>query len=105
MGRQRLYRNQRGASRIHEDGFSLFAAVMLPLWAVRHRLYRTAAAAWGIGIAINLMWLLINDSVPSKLPNAIWLLLLSGAAGTFAPRWHAYALRRAGYIVTAEERD
>jgi hypothetical protein len=108
MGRQRLYLHQHGASRIHQSGFSLFAAVMPPLWAIRYRLYRTAAAAWVIGIAISALRLLVNRSVPGTVSDAMWLptiLLLGAASGKFAPQWHAYVLRRAGYVVAAEERD
>jgi hypothetical protein len=103
MGRQR--RDRHGVTN-PPNGFSVLAAVMPPLWAVRYRLYHSCGCM-GDQHPINVLMLLVN-AVPQTLADAMWLpaiLLVSGTTGTLAPRWHAYVLRRAGYVVAAEERE
>jgi hypothetical protein len=105
MGRQRLYRNAKGVTRIHTPGFSWFAAVLLPAWAIRHRLYRTGVAALAIGLTVNVTHRLFIDwQIPGSL-TVVFAIVLWVASGVFAPRWQAFVLRRAGYRPVAEERE
>ena len=104
--RQCLYRNARQDIRIHRSGFSLFAALMLPVWAVRHRLYRTAAAVWGGSVALGIVTVLVSDRSAwglADLAGAAAFTLQSALSGILAPRWQAFVLRRDGYVVFAKE--
>ena len=102
MGRQTLYVNAEGATRIHQSGFSWFAACFFPVWAVRHRLYWTAAASALFGGLLG-----IASMVP-PLTTMPWLRMAIGAAigisnGVGGPLWQRFLLRRAGYRAAAAE--
>lgn len=104
MGLQTIYVNAHGDTRLHQRGFSWFAAVLFPVWAVRNRLFGTAVGSAVFG------GLIATLSAVSPLKDAPWIQMGSAAAllftyGTVAPRWHAYLLRRAGYRVGAREPD
>lgn len=53
MGRQRLYVNDRGDCVVHDGGFSWFAAIALPIWALQKRLYLLALIMFVVSGAIN----------------------------------------------------
>ena len=44
MGRQRIYVNERGDCVVNDTGFSWFAALLSPVWALQKRLYLVALA-------------------------------------------------------------
>ena len=59
-----------------------------------------------MGAAINVAAMLLNGGGTWQMPAIVaGVILLWAAAGMFAPRWHEFVLRRAGYLVTAEEHD
>lgn len=102
MGRQTLYVNAAGATRIHQRGFSWFAACLFPIWAVRQRLYWTAAASALYGGLLAAVW-----GMPSLQylwwPRAILTLATIVLYGAGGPRWQVFLLRRAGYRAAASE--
>jgi hypothetical protein len=104
VGRQSIYIDAQGNTRLHQRGFSWFAAFLLPVWAVRHRLYGTAISGAIVG------GVMAFASTATLLADRTWIqltlsVLVVGTYGAAAPRWHAYLLRRAGYRVAAQEPD
>lgn len=95
MSRQRLYVNERGDRVVNDSGFSWFAALVMPIWALHKRLYGLAALLLLLGGAINLY----TDAATG------WLLYLAQVLlyGRYANRVHRWLLERRGWRVTAEE--
>jgi hypothetical protein len=44
MAKLAIYMNEAGQSVLHRGGFSWLAAIVPPIWALQHRLYKTFIA-------------------------------------------------------------
>jgi hypothetical protein len=98
MGQQRIYMNDRGDCVISDRGFSWFAALFPPIWALQRRLYLLALVLFLAGGAVNFLPLsTISQTVVIVAQIAIW--------GSLANRVHRWLLERRGWRVTAEEPD
>jgi hypothetical protein len=100
-----LYIDPRGRVALHTQGFSWLAALGLPLFALRHRLWGTLAAA---ALLTPWPWLVLDiahEEAPALVSTlgVAWLLLWSAVCGRFAPRWHRRSLERRGYRRFATE--
>ncbi len=100
MGRLRLYADARGATAMHESGFSWLAAFSLPAWALQRRLYGVAAASllYGLGLGLVAHLWQLDANVQATLYGLNFL-----ASGFLAARLQRWMLSRRGFIVTAEE--
>jgi len=96
MGRQRIYMNERGDCVINDSGFSWFAALLVPIWALQRRLYLLALVMILAGGAINFFPL---TTVAQIVLVVVQILLY----GSLANRVHRWLLERRGWRVTAEE--
>ena len=72
MGRQRMYVNELGDCVVNETGFSWFAALVSPVWALQRRLYLVALALFVTGVATSYYadtdrMRRFSDRSPSKL--------------------------------------
>lgn len=95
MGRQRLYVNDRGDCVVHDSGFSWFAAIALPIWALQKRLYLLAVIMFVVSGAINYY---ADQNTQIVLFVAQFVLF-----GSLANRVHRRLLEQRGWRVTAEE--
>jgi len=95
MGRQRIYVNERGDCVVNGTGFSWFAALATPVWALQKRLYLMALALAVMGVATS-----SYASTTMQLVVALAQIVLFGSLGNRVHRW---LLERRGWRVTAEE--
>lgn len=95
MGRQCLYVNDRGDCVVHDNGFSWFAAIAMPIWALHKRLYLFAVIMVVVGGTINLY----ADQDTQLVLFVVQFVLY----GWLANRVHRWLLERRGWRVTAEE--
>lgn len=96
MGRQRIYMNDRGDCVVNDSGFSWFAALFSPIWALHRRLYLLALVLILAGGAMNFL----------PLTPALQIVLIVAQiliCGFLANRLHRWLLERRGWRVTAEE--
>lgn len=96
MGRQRIYMNDRGDCVISDSGFSWFAALFSPIWALHRRLYLLAFVLILAGGAINFLPL-------STISQTVVIVAQIAICGSLANRVHRWLLERRGWRVTAEE--
>jgi hypothetical protein len=82
---------------MHVSGFSWWAAVALPLWALHRRLYGLALLVSLTGVASAM---LAPPGIQSLLAIAQFV-----ACGALANRVHRFFLERRGWRVTAEAPD
>jgi hypothetical protein len=94
MGRQRLYVNDRGDCVINDSGFSWFAAIFSPVWALHRRLYLLALIIGGVGVISNLF---------DPITQFIWCVAQFVLFGLLGNRIHRWLLQHRGWRVTAEE--
>ena len=94
MARQRLYVNDRGDCVINDSGFSWFAAIASPVWALHRRLYLLAV-------------ILIVAAAISNFADQItqWVICIAQFVllGSLGNRVHRWLLEHRGWRVTAEE--
>ena len=94
MARQRLYVNDRGDCVINASGFSWFAAIASPVWALHRRLYLLALIVVVAGVISNFV-----DQI-TQLVMCVAQFVLFGSLGN---RIHRWLLEHRGWRVTAEE--
>ena len=94
MARQRLYVNGRGDCVISDAGFSWFAAIASPIWALHRRLYLLAAIVVVAGFIGNVAGPIVQWTLVAAQ------IVLFGSQGNRVHRWF---LERRGWRVTAEE--
>ncbi len=94
MARQRLYVNDRGDCVVSDVGFSWFAAMASPIWALHRRLYLLAVILVAAGVIGNVAGQIVQ-----------WVLIAAqiGLLGSQGNRVHRWLLERRGWRVTAEE--
>ena len=92
MGRQRIYVNERGDCVVNDTGFSWFAALLSPVWALQKRLYLVALALVVTGIATSLYAETTMQLVVALAQIALF--------GSLANRVHRWLLERRGCRVT-----
>jgi len=95
MGRQRLYVNDRGDCVLQDTGFSWFAAIALPIWALHKRLYLLALVMFVVSGTLNYY----ADQTTQFVLFVVQFVLF----GWLANRVHRWLLERRGWRVTAEE--
>ncbi len=95
MGRQRIYVNERGDCVVNDTGFSWFAALASPVWALQRRLYLVALALAVMGVATT-----SYANATMQLVVGLAQVVLFGSLGNRVHRW---LLERRGWRVTAEE--
>ena len=95
MGRQRIYVNELGDCVVNETGFSWFAALVSPVWALQRRLYLVALALFVTGVATS-----YYADTTMQLVVGLAQVVLFGSLGNRVHRW---LLERRGWRVTAEE--
>lgn len=95
MGRQRLYVNDRGDCVLQDTGFSWFAAIALPIWALHKRLYLLALIMFVVSATINYY----ADQTTQFILFVVQFILF----GWLANRVHRRLLEHRGWRVTAEE--
>ncbi|HJW52687.1 MAG TPA: DUF2628 domain-containing protein [Burkholderiaceae bacterium] len=95
MGRQRIYVSERGDCVVNDTGFSWFAALVSPVWALQRRLYLVALALFVMGVATS-----YYADTTTQLVVAVAQVALFGS---LANRVHRWLLERRGWRVTAEE--
>ena len=98
MGRQRLYINDRGDCVINDSGFSWFAGIAFPVWALHRRLYLLAFIMPVPFLAMNFYADEITTSTQILVTVAQFVL-----SGALANPVHRRLLEEQGWRVTAEE--
>ena len=96
MGRQRLYINDRGDCVINDSGFSWFAAIALPVWALHRRLYLLALIMFVASFVVNFY----ADASTQLLVFVVAQFVLYGSLANLV---HRRLLEQQGWRVTAEE--
>jgi len=98
-----LYVNAAGISCLHVEGFSWPAALLQPLWALRHGLHIHAV------LMLASMWIL-HGTVSPRLPVGVrelvafaWFCAQVWIVGRHANHWDLQALRRRGFHLAAVE--
>lgn len=107
MARLAIYMNEAGQSVVHRAGFSWLAAVAVPVWALQHRLYKTAVLTFAMNLlaeATVVKWIelipgqVLRTSVQLAYYPLLWVLFGFGASA-----FHRMTLERAGYFMTSAE--
>jgi len=97
MGRQRLYINDRGDCVINDSGFSWFAAIALPVWALHRRLYLLA-------LIMSVASFVVNFSADASTQLLVVVVVTQFVLyGSLANLVHRRLLEQQGWRVTAEE--
>jgi hypothetical protein len=96
MARQRLYVHDRGDCVVSDGGFSWFAALASPIWALHRRLYLLAVILAIASVISNVV------GQTGQWGMAAAQVLLLGSQGN---RLHRWLLERRGWRVTAEETE
>jgi hypothetical protein len=105
MRRQTIFVNEHGETRLHTSGFSWFAALAFPVWALQHKLYRAALASAVLSGAWNVAaWKVRPEDGTTGWLDFTSLPLLT-ALGFLAGWVHAWLLKRDGYREIAREPD
>ena len=107
MAKLAIYMNDGGHSVIHHAGFSWLAALVVPVWALHHRLYKTAA----VTLAINMLaertvvrWIELIPGAGLRTGVQLgYLLAWWLAMGFGANVFHRKVLERGGYYMTSAE--
>lgn len=88
------------------EGFSIWAFVFQPLWALYHRLWLVAVLMFGASLLLSLLTSLFNVSGTAAVVLQFLLAMLLGAEARDLWRW---TLRRRGYetraVLAAEDKD
>jgi Protein of unknown function (DUF2628) len=107
MARLAIYMHACGDSVAYRSGFSWLAALALPVWALRKRLYKTALVALLVQLALNASAPRLGELFDSDITKAIVGLLYLGVywliPGWLASRWHRRVLEQTGYFQVAVE--
>ncbi len=96
MARQRLYVNDRGDCVVNASGFSWFAALASPVWALHRRLYPLAVILVVASVISN-----SADQITQWVVGVAQFVLF----GSLGNRIHRWLLEHRGWRVTAEEPD
>lgn len=96
MGRLTLYADTRGRTVVHEEGFSLGAVLVLPVWALQRHLW---------GVALLSAAAVAAGGVPGWGAMQGVYAGVALTAGFVANRYHRWALGRSGWRAVAVERD
>ena len=107
MARLAIYMNEAGDSVVHHAGFSWLAAVVVPVWALQRRLYKTAIVTFAINrfaetTVVPWMALIPGEVLRTGVQVGyviVWWLLCGFGANVF----HRIVLERAGYFMTSAE--
>ena len=94
MSRQRLYVNDRGDCVINDSGFSWFAALASPVWALHRRLYLLAVILVVAGVISN---------VAGQITQWVLCVAQFVLLGSLGNRVHRWLLEHRGWRITAEE--
>ena len=98
MSQLSLYVNEDGRTVLHYSGFSFLAGMVPVVWALHRRLYGVAALTLVYSIAYNFL----VDGLTLGMQSAIYLAQVA-LLGALANRFHAWLLKRRGWILTAQE--
>jgi hypothetical protein len=93
-----IYMNDAGKSVVHRTGFSWVAAILLPVWALQHRLYKTCVAT----IVINLLSPYAEAFMAPRFRIGLDLFVILGA-GIIANTYHRIVLERSGFFMASAE--
>lgn len=75
MAKLAIYVNEAGESVLHRGGFSWLAAIVPPIWALQHRLYKTFIATFVVGTLVNPTIALVLNGSPRITVQLGWVLL------------------------------
>lgn len=107
MAQLRIYMHASGDCVLHRSGFSWLAALVLPIWALSKRLYRTALIALVVSAAasqlVARMLALIEAEMLSGWFALAYVCVYWMVPGFLATHWHRHVLERSGYFVAADE--
>ena len=98
MAKLAIYMNEAGKSVLHRSGFSWAAAIVLPIWALQHRLYKTCVAT----VVINALLPQAYALMPIGAQIGLYLLQVFGF-GFGANLYYRIVLERSGYFMTSAE--
>lgn len=98
MAKLAIYMNEAGQSVVHRTGFSWVAAIVLPIWALQHRLYKTCVAT----LVINALLPQAYALMPMVFQIGLALFQVLGA-GFGANLYHRIVLEHSGYFMTSAE--
>jgi uncharacterized membrane protein len=103
MAKLAIYMNETGKSVLHRAGFSWMAAIVPPIWAFQHRLYKTFGATIVIFTALDQAIALIPSGAPRiGVQFGVALIQLLGI-GFGANLYHRIVLEYSGYFMTSAE--
>lgn len=92
---------------LHRSGWSWLAALSLPLWALRRRLWWTLAALLiALPLLLQAFGMAIEAIADERARGWLSMSVLVGwslGCGALANRWHLRSLQRAGYQLVATE--
>ena len=107
MAKLAIYMHASGDSVLYRSTFSWLAALALPVWALRQRLYKTAVVGLLVQLALMVLVPRLATQIEGAVARAIAALLYLGlywaVPGWFAPWWHRHVLARTGYFLVAVE--
>jgi hypothetical protein len=98
-----IYMNEAGESVMHRTGFSWMAAIVPPIWAFQHRLYKTCVAAFVVGVFVTHTSALIPNGGPWIGLRIGWVLFQVLGVGFGSNLYHRVVLERSGYFMTSAE--
>jgi hypothetical protein len=100
-----IYMNEAGESVMHRTGFSWMAAIVPPIWAFQHRLYKTCVAAFVVGVFVTHTNALMPNDAPWVGLRIGWVLFQVLGVGFGSNLYHRVVLERSGYFMTSAEPD
>jgi Protein of unknown function (DUF2628) len=101
MAKLAIYMNDAGKSVLHRTGFSWVAAIIPPIWALQHRLYKTCVVTFVFnGLTHQTFALMPNGARWAELGWAVFLGLVTGFGANL---YHRVVLERSGYFITSAE--
>jgi Protein of unknown function (DUF2628) len=103
MAKLAIYMNEAGKSVLHRTGFSWAAAIVPPIWALQHRLYKTCVATFAVNILLPQAIALMPNGAPQTGVQIGWALFQLLGAGFGANLYHRVVLERSGYFMTSAE--
>jgi hypothetical protein len=98
-----IYMNEAGESVMHRTGFSWMAAIVPPIWALQHRLYKTCVAAFVVSVFVTHTNALMPNDAPWVGLRIGWVLFQVLGAGFGSNLYHRVVLERSGYFITSAE--